>query len=289
MSAIGAAEPTTLAIPSGVYGPDRIEAADALDPTRDLYGDLNHAFRFFNERLFAGGLQPTLITLRATGRTYGYFAAERFVDTSTGRRVHEIAFNPETFAQRGIEDVLSTLVHEQVHLLQYQDGSASRRAYHNKDFEKKMRAVGLVPSSTGQPGGPSVGEKMTHYVDIDGPFLVAARELVDNAFRLRWSDRFISQRFSRVVFAKAVPGGLNRRKGARAPEPPPPATPAPAVEGPARDSARRRHRRRSSMDWWCCGPSPRPSRRRRPSTSARAARARRGASRRCTWSAEIAA
>ena len=234
--------------PSGTYDPDEVTPLQGLDPTRDMYEDLNRAFRFFNERLFEGKLQPSLITVRATGRTYGYFSAGRFVDTGKGKRVNEIAFNPEAFAQRGVEDVLSTLVHEMVHQQQYEGGTASRRAYHNKDFEKKMRAVGLVPSATGLPGGPSVGEKVTHYVDVDGPFLAAAKELVDAEFRLRWSDRFITQPYPRVVFAKAVDGAPARRRSAasNAPQPggadfdddpfPPlpsePATPAPTLAAP---------------------------------------------------------
>lgn len=100
-------------VPSGTYDPDAMpEAVESLDPTRDLYEDLNLAFRFFNERLFSNALKPSLITLRATGRTHGYFSPGRFVDTRTGVKVNEIAFNPEDFARRGVEDVLSTLVHE---------------------------------------------------------------------------------------------------------------------------------------------------------------------------------
>ena len=206
-------DPTSLVLASGTSDPDGRPGTDApLDPTRDTYGDLNLAFRVFNERLFQARLSPTLITLRASGRTYGYFCAERFIDTRTGRRVHEIAFNPETFAQRGVEDVLSTLVHEMCHQQQHEDRTASRRAYHNRDFELKMRAVGLVPSATGQPGGPSVGEKMTHYIDRDGPFLRVATELLDSDFRIRWADRFLTQAMPRAVIATAVPGGLARRR-----------------------------------------------------------------------------
>lgn len=188
-----------------------------LDPTHDTYGDLTHAFRFFNERLFLGRLSPTLITLRATGRTYGYFSPERFVNPRGGQPVHEIAFNPETFAQRGVEDVLSTLVHEMVHQQQHEENTVTRRGYHNRDFELKMRAVGLVPSATGQPGGPSVGQKMTHYIDADGPFLQAATELLDRDFRIRWAERFLTRAMPRVVIAPAIPGAQAPRADRNAP------------------------------------------------------------------------
>lgn len=214
------AEAADAVSPSGTYLPDGV--ADAgVDPTRDMYEDLNRAFRFFNTRLFGNTLRPSLITIRATGHTYGYFSAGRFVDTRTGERVNEIAFNPEAFAQNSVEDVLSTLAHEMVHQQQYELKTNSRRAYHNKDFENRMRAIGLVPSATGLPGGPSLGERMSHYVDVDGEFLKAANELVDASFRLRWSDRFVTRALTRVVFAKAQPSAPTRRRGTSSDETPP--------------------------------------------------------------------
>lgn len=200
-----------------------------VDPTRDMYEDLNRAFRFFNARLFGNSLRPSLITIRATGHTYGYFSAGRFVDTRTGERVNEIAFNPEAFAQNSVEDVLSTLAHEMVHQQQFELKTNSRRAYHNKDFENRMRAIGLVPSVTGLPGGPSLGERMSHYVDVDGEFLKAANELVDASFRLRWSDRFVTRALTRVVFAKAQPSAPTRRRGSAPDETPPEGSALPAA------------------------------------------------------------
>ena len=43
-----------------------------------------------------------------------------------------------------------------------------------------MERVGLMPSSTGAPGGKRTGQSMTHYVIEDGPFAraVAARQFV---------------------------------------------------------------------------------------------------------------
>jgi hypothetical protein len=47
-----------------------------------LYGQLEAAFNFFNERLFGGQLPPCLITLRSATGVYGYHHAGRFVSTS---------------------------------------------------------------------------------------------------------------------------------------------------------------------------------------------------------------
>lgn len=158
-------------------------------PTDDAYSELQQAFDFFNVRLFDGQLPPVLITLQRNRRTYGYFSAERF-GRRDGVRSHEIAINPVYFAVSPIENVLSTLVHEQVHLWQYAFGECGRRCYHNKEFAKKMRSIGLQPSSTGQPGGKETGEKMDHYIIDGGPFQIAAKELMHERFVLSWYDRF---------------------------------------------------------------------------------------------------
>jgi hypothetical protein len=35
-----------------------------------------------------------------------------------------------------------------------------------------MEEVGLIPSSTGAPGGKRTGQSMSHYIDPDGKFWV---------------------------------------------------------------------------------------------------------------------
>ena len=84
----------------------------------------------------------------------------------------EVSLNPELLRREFVE-VMSTLVHEMVHLWQQEYGSPSRANYHNREWGVQMREVGLVPSSTGQPGGKSVGQRMTHYIAQDGPFQAA--------------------------------------------------------------------------------------------------------------------
>lgn len=46
------------------------------------------------------------------------------------------------------------------HLWQYHFGKPGRRGYHNKEWANKMESIGLMPSSTGQPGGDKTGDKM---------------------------------------------------------------------------------------------------------------------------------
>ena len=80
-------------------------------PTKQAYNELQTAYDFFNRKLFKGQLPPCLITMQRKNRTLGYFSGNRWADRS-GDITDEIAMNPMHFAKRGVEDVLSTLVHD---------------------------------------------------------------------------------------------------------------------------------------------------------------------------------
>jgi len=78
------------------------------------------------------------------------------------------------------------------HLQQHHFGKPSRVSYHNKEWARMMRAIGLIPSDTGQPGGREVGQKVSHYIEEGGAFARACAELVSNGFDAlyieRWSE-----------------------------------------------------------------------------------------------------
>ena len=78
--------------------------------------------------------------------------------------------NPAHFAKRSLEETLSTLVHEMVHLWQHHHGRPSGGGYHNAEWARKMREVGLTPTSTGDPGGKDVGQKMSHLIVEGGRY-----------------------------------------------------------------------------------------------------------------------
>lgn len=160
-------------------GPEPSVSYDTTDPTTRAYSGLTGAYVFFNERLFSGRLPPCLITLQRRNRTYGYFAGDRFGARDGAEIVDEIALNPSYFAACSIADILSTLVHEMVHLQQKQFGTPSRRGYHNLEWGRMMRAVGLVPSATGLPGGKETGQSVSHYIEEGGRFARACAELLD--------------------------------------------------------------------------------------------------------------
>jgi predicted SprT family Zn-dependent metalloprotease len=160
-------------------------------PTLQAYEELQRAFDFFNEELFASGLPPCLITLQRKHNTCGYYHPERFV-SADGEKVDEIALNPEFFALNPIEITLSVLVHEMVHAQTYHSNTAGRRGYHNKSWANIMETIGLIPSSTGKPGGDRTGEAMDHYIEPNGLFDRACKELLTESFRLSWYDRLPS-------------------------------------------------------------------------------------------------
>lgn len=158
------------------------------NPTGTFYGLLSQAFDHFNGRLFGSTLPRCMLTLQRSRNTMGYFSPERWVD-GQGLKAHEIALNPAYFARHRVIDVLQTLVHEQCHLWQHVHGAQkSRPGYHNREWSEKMEAIGLVPSSTGLPGGRSTGQLMSDYPMPDGRFLAACYELCNGEYRLEWTD-----------------------------------------------------------------------------------------------------
>ena len=154
--------------------------------TAEEYKSFQKAYDYFNGKLFGGELPQALVTLQRRPKMRGYFWAEQFRSRAGEERTHEIALNPDHFAGRSDQDILSTLVHEMVHAWQQAFGKPSRRAYHNQEWAEKMKTVGLHPSSTGQEGGSETGEKVSHYIVKDGPFAAACGKLLAGGFHLNW-------------------------------------------------------------------------------------------------------
>jgi predicted SprT family Zn-dependent metalloprotease len=152
------------------------------NPTQRTYKTLDDAYRFFNARLFAGKLPACLITMQRSQKAYGYFAGGRFGSVDGKEVTDEIALNPSHFRSRTTQESLSTLVHEMTHLQQHHFGKPSRISYHNKEWARMMKAVGLVPSDTGAPGGREVGQKVSHYIEPGGRFATACAELMRRGF-----------------------------------------------------------------------------------------------------------
>lgn len=168
-----------------------LKTSPLAPPTAVTYAELQRAFDHFNKTLFDDQLPPCLLTLQREKKSYGYFSHRRFVSSDEGQRfTDEIALNPSYFAYAGLLETLQTIAHEMVHLWQYHFGKPGRGRYHNKQFADKMKEIGLMPSSTGKPGGAETGEKMADYPIPGGAFLSACDALTTDAFRISWHDRY---------------------------------------------------------------------------------------------------
>lgn len=157
-------------------------------PTRRAYAEFQAAYDYFNAELFGGALPPCLITMQRKARAGGYFAPERFGTRTADEITDEIAMNPEFLRRTDTRFALSVLVHEMAHLQQQHFGAPSRTGYHNKEWARMMRAVGLVPSSTGEPGGKDVGQRMAHYIEEGGRFDAACAAFLRRGGDLSYVD-----------------------------------------------------------------------------------------------------
>lgn len=142
-----------------------------------FYDNLQRAYDYFNEKLFETELNQCMITLQRKNGVFGYYKKNTFVNSAC-ESIHEIALNPDKF-NRAINEILSTLVHEQIHLLCDQRGYVSRKGYHSKQWCELMKDVGLQPVSakTGEDCDEG-GAKMTHRILSGEVFDLACNELL---------------------------------------------------------------------------------------------------------------
>lgn len=160
-------------------------------PTEKAYSELQNAFDFYNRELFDHQLPDCLITFQR-GNSMAYFSSARFVNQHDHHTVDEIAMNPEFFAVVSPMEIMQTLVHEMTHCWQDHFGTPSRSCYHNTEWARKMKEIGLMPSSTGTFGGAQTGQKMADYAIPDGLFERATRKLFLTGFAVTWHDRYPS-------------------------------------------------------------------------------------------------
>lgn len=179
-----------------------------MTPSSELYSSLQLAFSHFNGLLFDGQLPEVIFTVQRQKGVMGYFSPKRW-GSLAGRKCDEIAINPSYIANCRLIEVMQTLVHEMVHCWQYNFGKPGRDYYHNKEWALKMIRVGLMPSSTGEPGGEITGQHMGDYIIEGGEFLKAFKQLEqDQAFQLTWVDRKALPRLYNPVIVSSDQIGL---------------------------------------------------------------------------------
>ena len=139
------------------------------------------AYDYFNQSLFQNRLPACVIIVARKRGAYGYFWNGQW--QKNGKPKHEIALNPDWLGSRPHGEVLSTLVHEMVHLWQHEFGKVTK-VHHNRQWANKMKALGLHPSSTGKPGGKELGMRVSHYIVEGGPFATSNANLLNTGFEL---------------------------------------------------------------------------------------------------------
>lgn len=151
------------------------------------YNILEKAYGYFNDKLFENHLPEIIITFQRKPHCNGYFHFESFSGRNTNKIVSEIALNPDGFSEKTDLEILSTLVHEMVHCEECYFYDAPRKGYHSKTWSSIMEDIGLMPSSTGEPGGKKNGQKMSHYIIEDGKFSIIANAFLLNN-KLEWQS-----------------------------------------------------------------------------------------------------
>lgn len=152
---------------------------------------LNDAFDYFNERLFNGEVQRTMIGFSRSKKIIGgYFSPEKWFDADDPElKIHEIQINANTMGDGDIEHLMNTLVHEMVHAWQQDNGTPSRSGYHNKEWAAKALEVGLEPKAYTAEGKliPDVitGQRIDTVTIPDGPFEQALIEMPEDTM-LPW-------------------------------------------------------------------------------------------------------
>jgi hypothetical protein len=167
------------------------------------YQQLARAYQHFNATLFDSVLPPVegtdeskdapvvvIFTAARKANSMGYFSPDRWGERSGDGKGHEINVNPDSMYNKPDDEICSTLLHEMVHLWEHLDADTPpNRSYHSRVWSNKMQAIGLMPSSTGMPGGKTIGAKMSHYIVKGGAFAKAFRQLADTGFKFELESK----------------------------------------------------------------------------------------------------
>lgn len=117
---------------------------ETIKSSRTL-GYLEKIYRQLNIDFFNGELEDCTITVQSTPRAYGHVTCSKVWKVKDSNR-YELNIGAGTL-NRPIESVVSTMLHEMVHIynLMHDIQDCSREnTYHNKKFKEKAESVGLI-------------------------------------------------------------------------------------------------------------------------------------------------
>lgn len=146
-----------------------------------MWTALHNAFDYFNQELFEGRLNANDVILNCSrkNRTLGFFAPPSIGWKSGEGNRAEISLNPDYMGGRTLDEIYSTFVHEMTHFEQEVFGRPGRRGYHNMEWARMMKKVGLQPFNIKDPK-KETGMCCSHRIIEDGVFQEAMNNLPDN-------------------------------------------------------------------------------------------------------------
>ncbi|MCM1191055.1 MAG: SprT-like domain-containing protein [Lachnospiraceae bacterium] len=159
-------------------------------------GYLEKIFRQLNEDKFSGELETPIITIQSTPRAYGHITVGKVWGNAHGGMQYELNIGAGTL-NRPIENVVSTMLHEMVHLynLMHDIQDTSRGGtYHNKKFKDKAESVGLIIEYDSHIGW-----------SVTSP----SESLIDYVLEKDWTDVLINRNESCRISIGGNSGSLN--------------------------------------------------------------------------------
>lgn len=158
-----------------------------------LHAALEYLFDRLNDDLFApfakdsggnpaGRVPACILSIEHSSTRYRGFAAKAAWSDQHGQLLDQITIVLGQSRPICLQSVASTLAHEMCHAQQFAAGTMGKGNYHNADFRRRMRSIGLQTSANGEPGGRTIGTGMMHYVIEGGPFDVFIHELIGEGF-----------------------------------------------------------------------------------------------------------
>ena len=167
-------------------------------------GYLVKIFDQLNQHYFDSLLPRPTITIQSTPKAYGHFTLRPDTWVSTTGATHEINIGAGTLS-RPIEDVVSTMLHEMVHLYCFENGikdTSRGNTYHNQRFKLAAESHGLITEHH-----PKYGWTITHPSD----------ELLDYILECDLTDILLNRN---EYYGVAVTGTGAHNNGGTPPSPP---------------------------------------------------------------------
>ena len=174
-----------------------------LVKTSRAVGLLEKIYRQLNIDKFDGELEEPVITIQSSPHVHGHVTCAKVWQAGNTTR-YELNIGAETI-NRPIENVVSTLLHEMVHIYNLMHGiqDCSRgNTYHNKKFKEKAESVGLVINYDKRIGW-----------SITNP----SEELIDYIIMQGWQDILIARSTHTRISSSGVstPGEKSKTSSTR--------------------------------------------------------------------------